>query len=128
MKTKIVLIDDEPNFTIGLQSDLETAGNYEVLIENDSRAAIRTIRETRPDLVILDIVMPNVEGVDIIEQLEADPELRNIPILVVTAMIGHQDTAVEGGVARYGEHILLAKPISTGTLIKCIEDRLAGRI
>ena len=128
MKTKVLMVDDEPHFTTGVKSNLEATGNFEVFVVNDSNEALEKVRETKPDLVLLDIVMPGVEGVDIIEGMEADPELKSIPILVVTAMIGHEDATTKDGVVKFGKHVLLAKPIQTEVLIRSIEDKLAGRI
>ena len=127
MKTRVLLIDDEKFFTAAVKSNLENSGDYEVHLVNDSTVSVAEIRKLRPDIVLLDIIMPDLEGGDILDELEADPDLKDIPVLVVTAMIGHGDSD-ENGIVKFGDHVLLAKPIETSTLIKCIEDKLAGRI
>ncbi|MFT5467903.1 MAG: CheY-like chemotaxis protein [Verrucomicrobiales bacterium] len=128
MKKRILIIDDEPHFTIGVQSNLESTGNYQVEVVNDASEAVDRIRELKPDLILLDIVMPKVEGADIMDAMKEDPELRDIPVLVVTAMIGPDDAPDRDGVVKFGDRTLIAKPVTTETLIRCIEEQFSGKI
>lgn len=120
---RILLIDDEQNFTIGVKSNLEATGDYQVEIVNDPRESLATAKAVRPDLVLLDIVMPEMDGGDVVKLFEKDPDLRDIPILVVTAMI-HREAAGEGMIET-GDFSMLAKPVKAAVLIESIEKKLA---
>ena len=66
---------------------LQKTGQYEVIEENDGACAWKTARRVRPDLILMDIVMPNVDGGDAAAQIQKDPELTGIPIVFLTAIV-----------------------------------------
>lgn len=82
---RIVIIEDTPDAARLMQRILLTRGNYEVRVAHDGALGIRLIREFRPDVVITDLMMPDVDGFAVIETMKADPALEAIPIVVVTA-------------------------------------------
>ncbi len=119
---KILIIDDEVMFTNIVKLTLEGRENYEVCVENDSRKAVEKIREVCPDLVILDVVMPQIDGSEIHRQLMADPILKHIPVIFLTAVVRQNEVDEHNGII--GGSFYIAKPVSADGLIHAIEKRL----
>lgn len=84
-KKKIMIIDDEKSSLLLAKAILASAG-YEVITESDSRRAFQTVTEQKPDLILMDIVMPEVNGVELAKKIEEDPELKSVHIFAVTGM------------------------------------------
>ena len=103
---------------------LERSGPYLVLEENDAAITDQTAHNFKPDVILLDIVMPKIDGGELATQIEADRELRDTPTIFLTALVTH-------GEANSGLHIqghpLVAKPISIPELIDAIEKHLPTR-
>ena len=123
MKRRILVVDDEKALTRMLKLNLERAGNYEVRTENEGANAIPAAREFKPDLMLLDVMMPGVTGDEIAAELKADPLLAHIKYIFVTAIIT-RDEAGEAG-ANIGGNVFLAKPVKAEELIATIERMLA---
>jgi CheY-like chemotaxis protein len=119
---RILVVDDEPSVTRNLKLNLETMAGYAVRTENDSTRAIDAAREFHPQLILLDVLMPRLDGCDVSAQIHADSELKDTPIVFLTALANNEDTAGHAVVA--GSTIYLAKPVDTEELIKCIEQTL----
>ncbi len=122
MKKKILMIDDEVAFTKVVKLTLELTGHYEVCAETDSRQAIATARQFWPDIIILDVVMPGLDGGEVLMQLRADPVLRNIPIIFLTAIVRQKEVDEHDGLI--GGSFYLAKPVSADDLIAAIEQHV----
>jgi CheY-like chemotaxis protein len=122
-RKRLLIIDDDTGLTQMVKLNLEATGNYEVCIENCSTQAAATARTFRPDLILLDYIMPGMDGGDVSSALRGDPFLRNIPIVMVTALVSNQEMR-EDGTVRCGGQLMLAKPVKIGNLIKCIEREL----
>ena len=122
MKKRILVVDDEQEITRVVKLILEQTGRYEVRTENLGRKAIEAAREFRPDLILLDVMMPGVLGSDIGAQLQADPELRAIKFVFLTAMVTKEEALRSAG--QIGGHTFVAKPISADELCRVIEDHL----
>jgi DNA-binding response OmpR family regulator len=120
--TKIVIVDDEVNLTKMLKLNLEENGNYEVRTVNQAKHAIDSIREFMPDLVLLDIMMPELQGNEIAEIIMDDSQLREIKIIFLTALITKTE-APEAGKKIAGRKFL-AKPVKIAELLACIEEEL----
>jgi len=120
-KRRILIVDDDPNNTHVVKILLERSGPYLVMEENDPIEAHQTARSFRPDLILLDIMMPKEDGGDIAAQIHADRELHDTPIIFLTALV----TKAE---AKSGLHIerhpVVAKPINIPELIEAIEEHL----
>jgi CheY-like chemotaxis protein len=123
-KRRILIIDDDANSTHLVKILLERAGPYLVLEENDAAKADQTARNFKPDVILLDIVMPKIDGGELATQIQADRELHDTPIIFLTALVTH-------GEAQSGLHIqghpFVAKPISIPELIDAIEKHLPAR-
>src|ERR1035437_3052873 len=122
MKKRILVVDDEPAMTRMIKLNLEQTGRYEVRTENLGRMAIAAARECRPDLILLDVMMPGMLGSEIAAQLQADPELRAIKFIFLTAVVT-KDEALRSN-AQIGGHTFVAKPFSEDDLCRVIEDHL----
>jgi CheY-like chemotaxis protein len=124
MKKRILVIDDEPDFTYMLKLSLESMGYYRVGVENEATRALRTAREFAPDLIVLDIMMPGLDGSEVAARIRTDPYLRDVPVLFMTALVSHREA--RGGSCSSGGQTFLPKTLGTGKLIECIEEKLAA--
>jgi CheY-like chemotaxis protein len=122
MKKRILVVDDEPAFTRSIKLTLEQTGHYEVRTENLGQKAIEAAREFRPDLILLDVMMPGILGAEIAAQLQADPELRAIKIVFLTAMVTKAEALKSSG--QIGGQTFAAKPISAVDLCRVVEEQL----
>ncbi len=120
MKKKVLIIDDEAAFTNIVKLTLEGKGTYEVHVVNDSRQAIVAARKFWPDIIILDVVMPELDGGEVHTQLTTDPVLKHIPILFLTAIVRKKEVDEHAGMI--GGYFYLAKPVTADDLVKAIEQ------
>ena len=119
-KKRILVVDDEPSFTRIVRLNLENTGDYEVREANDGRSAIALAREFLPHLVLLDVVMPDIDGGDVAASLQRDPKLKHIPVVFLTAVVRRREAGSSG--MHSGGAVFLAKPIGSESLIRCIEE------
>jgi CheY-like chemotaxis protein len=123
-KPCILIVDDNRDFTQTARRVLERTGRYAVAEENDARAAHQTAQRVKPDLILLDIAMPETDGGEVAAQIQSDSALHRIPIVFLTALV----TKAEGKAGlRIESHPFLAKPITLDELIESIEANLPGR-
>ncbi len=125
MKKRILVVDDEPDFSGVLKLQLETLGYYEVLEENEPARVIQSGRQFDPDLIILDIMMPEVDGSELAARIKSDRVLWDIPVIFLTALI-LGDEAPSGSCSR-GGHTFLPKSIPMEKLIECIEGKIGEK-
>jgi len=117
---RILLIDDDPAFTRTVKLLLETSGNYSVEEENNSRNAFATTRWFRPDLIFLDVMMPDVDGGDIAQQIEGDALLHGTPLVFFTGLVSEEEAVSN----RIGGYRFIAKPLRRDQLLGCVEEIL----
>ena len=115
MSKKIMIIDDEQNSLILSKAILASAG-YEVITESDSTKAYDTVKQQKPDLILMDIVMPEVNGVELAVKIEEDPELKDVHIFALTGM-----PMINDNNKKYFEHII-HKPYHMDDLLKMMSD------
>ena len=118
-RRRILIVDNDRNATHLVKVLLEKTGHYLVLEENDATRAHQSAQNFRPDLILLDVVMPETDGGEIAAQIEADPELHNTPIVFLTALVTRAEA--KSGLSIQG-HPFLAKPVSIPELINAIEQ------
>jgi len=123
-KKRILLVDDEEGFTHLVQVNLERTGRYIVRAENDPTNAVEAAAEFQPDLILLDLVMPKVDGSHVGRQILGDPRLKDTRIMFLTGAIAGN----AAGTTEIGGIVALAKPIGITELMEAIEARLAGSI
>jgi CheY-like chemotaxis protein len=121
MARKILLVDDEAGFTELLKMNLERSGAFEVRIENDSTKAVAAARDFMPDAILLDVVMPGMDGGDVQAQLQASPQLSGIPVLMLTALVDSTELS-EGAVAQAGSQMVLPKPVNLPLLLRVLDE------
>ena len=122
-KKKILIIDDEQGFTEIVKFNLEATGEYEVRVENKGANALNAANDYHPNLILLDVIMPDEEGPDVLYKLRSDPILYNTPIIFLTATIRKDEVTDQEGTI--GGHPFLAKPTTVRELIECIEKQLS---
>ncbi len=118
-KKRVLLVDDEKSLTSLLKLNLEETGNYEVRVENWPEDALKAAREFKPDIVLLDIIMPRMPGGNVAAAIDADPELRGTPIVFLTAAVRKQYVEEHEGIIC--DHPCLAKPATVDEVIETIE-------
>jgi CheY-like chemotaxis protein len=118
---RILIVDDDRDGTRLIKSLLEKISHYLVLEENDAAKAHESARDFTPDLILLDMMMPQTDGRDIAAQIDADPELQRTPIIFLTALATKAEA--KAGMSFQG-HPVLAKPINILELINKIEENL----
>jgi DNA-binding response OmpR family regulator len=119
-KSKILVVDDEPNIAELLEIDLDSAG-YEVIIAYNGKEALERVKEIRPDLILLDVMMPELNGFQTCEILRKDEDNISIPIIMLTAQDDESEIskALELGADDYA-----IKPVKKNELFKKIEKLL----
>lgn len=119
-KTILVVEDNELNMK--LFHDLLEAHGYNILQTKDGMEALKLARKHRPDLILMDIQLPEVSGLEVTKWIKEDDDLRAIPIIAVTAfaMKGDEEKIREGGCEAY-----IAKPISVASFLQTVERFLS---
>ena len=119
---KTVLIVEDNELNMKLFRDLLEAQDYEVLETREGLHALTLARQRRPDLILMDIQLPEISGLEVTKWLKEDDELAAIPVIAVTAfaMKGDEERILEGGCEAY-----LSKPISVMSFIETVKGFLA---
>ena len=113
MAKRILIADDEPNIVISLEFLLKREG-YDVIVAQNGAEALVRIRAERPDMAILDVMMPLRNGFEVCQELRQDPEFTYLRIMMLTAK--GRDTEVSKGLA-LGADVYMTKPFSTRELV-----------
>jgi len=121
-KKRILLVDDEKDITESLTINLEATGKYVVHTVNDPRQAVSEARNYKPDIVILDVVMPKMDGGDVQSAIRSDPQLKDVPIILVTALLSNDE--IGGGAREASGDYMLAKPVRLPVLVNLIDQRI----
>ena len=120
MKHRVLIADDEPNIVVSLEFLMKREG-YEVSVARDGQAALDAIVRDRPDLVLLDVMMPGKSGFDVCQAVRADESLATVKILMLTAK--GRDTDLAKGTA-LGADAYMTKPFSTKELAARVRELL----
>ncbi len=115
---KIVIVDDEPNIVMTLEY-LFVKENFEVFIARDGQEAIDMAQKHKPSIMILDIMMPNVDGYQVIKYLKSQEELKKIKIVFLSAK--NKDEDIKKGL-ELGAEKYISKPFSPKKLVKIIKE------
>jgi two-component system cell cycle response regulator DivK len=118
---KTILIVEDNELNLKLFNDLLQAHGYNTVLTRNGRDAVRLAGEHRPDLILMDIQLPEISGLDVTRMIKADDALKDIPVVAVTAfaMKGDEEKFLEGGCEGY-----LAKPVSIDSLIGTVSRYL----
>jgi DNA-binding response OmpR family regulator len=121
---RVLVVDDEPDIVLFVQVNLELQG-HEVRSAGDGKQAMAAVEADRPDAIVLDVMMPHLDGWGVLEQLKAHPDVdvRTIPVVMLTALDTDHDHARGGieGAVRY-----LTKPLGPEDLVAAVDEVLAG--
>ncbi|MFH1458843.1 MAG: response regulator [Candidatus Omnitrophota bacterium] len=120
---KVLIIDDEENLCSFLKKNLELIGKFKVFTANNGQAGIALAKSEKPDIIILDIMMPQMAGPEVADILKARPETKNIPIVFLTAIITKEEIGINE-IRQIGGCNYIAKPVETDKLIECINEIL----
>ena len=123
-RRRILIVDNDRDTTHLVKVLLERTAQYLVLEENDATKAHQSAVSFRPDLILLDIVMPETDGGEVAARIQSDPKLQNTPIIFLTALVTRAEA--KSGLSIQG-HLFLAKPVSIPELINAIEEHLPVR-
>lgn len=115
---KVLCIEDEPEMIDLIRLILGRKG-FDVQGVYGGIEGIKKVREIKPDLVLLDLMMPDMDGWEVYQQMKAEPEMRNIPVIIVTAKAQNIDKVLGLHVAKVDDYI--AKPFSPQELIESVE-------
>ncbi|MCX5644713.1 MAG: response regulator [Phycisphaerae bacterium] len=121
-KKRIFVIDDEPGITRTVKVNLERTGAYTVGTENHPLHALAAAREFQPDLILLDVMMPEIDGAELAGEIQSDLALQDVPIVFLTAIVSTKETG--GKPLESGGRTFVAKPVNLDSLIKCIEENI----
>jgi two-component system alkaline phosphatase synthesis response regulator PhoP len=119
-KKKILVVDDEQDIVTLIKSRLELSG-YEVIAAYDGNEGLEKARKEKPDMVILDIMLPKIDGFQVCRMLKFDSDYKNIPVMLFSARAGEHDKATgeEAGADAY-----LVKPFDSNVLIAKVKELL----
>ncbi len=120
----ILAIDDDPRLCLTIRRWLEMRGNYHVIAVTDGREGVRVAKRKKPDLILLDLVMPGFGGIDVLRKLNKSSATRYIPVVILTG--SPSDETREEAEYEYVEHYL-TKPIDPRKLLEKIESILKRR-
>ena len=122
-KKRILLIDDEEDFCFFVKANLGNTGAFDVSTATRAKEGIKLARAEKPDLILLDIVMPEITGDEVAISLFDHPETNKIPIIFLTAIITKTETG-SGIVKEIGGQNFIAKPVTTNELVAAINSVL----
>jgi CheY-like chemotaxis protein len=120
---KILIVDDEAAFARMVKLNLEKLGEYDVRTESMGTAAVQVAQEFAPDLILLDVMMPDMDGCQVARELKESPTSRDIPVVFMTAVVAKSrsvkhKTKVQG-------YPCIAKPVTLKDLETCIKENLS---
>jgi DNA-binding response OmpR family regulator len=119
-KTRILIVDDEADLVSVLRIGLEIEG-FEVIAASDGEEGLKKAREERPDLVVLDLMLPKLDGYRVCRALKFDERYRGLPIVILSARSGEQDRRLAFDM---GADAFVSKPYDMAALVKLIRARL----
>lgn len=122
MAKKIMVVDDSKSDALLVQAILEKSG-YEVVALNDSRRAMETAMQEKPDLIVLDIVMPDIDGTELGEQFQDNSSTRHIPIVFLTSLQTKEEEDIHEDRSK---RLIFAKPVNSEVFVERIDKILNG--
>ena len=115
--SRVVIAEDEANIAAALEFLLSRAG-YNVQVVTDGEKALDFLRRERPDVMVLDVMLPHVDGFELLKRVRADARLSDLPVLILTAKGQQQDKKTAEAI---GATAFMAKPFSNSELVECVK-------
>lgn len=119
-KAKVLIVDDEP-YNVDLLEQALDETDYQVITAMNGKEALAKIQSEQPDLVLLDLMMPEMDGFTVLAKVKEDPMLRDIPVIIVSA--DHDSKSIVRGI-KQGADDYLTKPVNTAQFVKKVKDFL----
>jgi len=123
MAQKILIADDEPNIVVSLEYLMKREG-FDVRVAPNGDEALAQVAEFKPDLLLLDVMLPRLNGFEVCQQLRADPQWRSLKVVMLTAK--GRDIEMQKGLA-LGADAYITKPFSTKELVARVKELLGGQ-
>lgn len=123
-KARILMIDDEKDLGFFVKANLELVGDYEVLIATSGKEGLRSASWHKPDVILLDIMMPGMDGFEVLKKLKTDTKTESIPVIMLTAKTDDESKITAAGL--YGDDYLI-KPVEFKTLKARIDSALESK-
>jgi CheY-like chemotaxis protein len=123
-KKRILVVDDQPQNTRLLKLYLEGTNDYVVREENDARVALSAAEDFKPDLILLDVMMPGVDGGELAARFQSSARLKTVPTVFVTSAVTREEVKAGGGLV--GGVPFLAKPVVLEEVAACLKQHLGG--
>src|SRR5262249_37850453 len=121
-KKRILVVDDEASITRLLKLNLEQTNEYVVRGENDSKRAMATAEEFQPHLILLDVMMPGIDGGELASRFQENRKFKRVPTLFLTAAATKAEVYARGG--KVGGLPFLAKPVEISEVVACLRQHL----
>ncbi|MBW1753581.1 MAG: response regulator [Deltaproteobacteria bacterium] len=121
-KKKILVVEDELTSQQLIQFHLNNTGEYEVKILADGKQTLAAANAYSPDLILLDIIIPDTSGVDISRELASQANLKDIPVVFITGLVTEDEVASQDGI--FYNRPCLAKPITKDKLLDCVRKNI----
>ena len=121
-KKKILIIDDEENFCKLVKKNIEQTGEFEVDIATNGEDGIGLVKKINPNLVLLDIVMPGMDGAEVAAQIRNDESIQDTPIVFLTAIVREDESDTQASFTK--GYSLLSKTATVKELIACIKENI----
>jgi CheY-like chemotaxis protein len=121
-KKKILVVEDELTSQELIQFHLNNTGEYEVKILADGKQTLAAANAYSPDLILLDIIIPDTSGVDISRELASQANLKDIPVVFITSLVTEDEVASQDGI--FYNRPCLAKPITKDKLLDCVRKNI----
>lgn len=121
-KKRILIIDDEENFCKLVKKNVEHSGEFEVYIATDGDAGVVLAREIKPELILLDVIMPNKDGSDVLAMIREDEGIKDTPVVFLTAIVREEESSPQESFTK--GYALLSKTATLGELIACIKKNI----
>ena len=125
MTNRILIVDDEPDVRKALEMRLQAEG-YQVLQAENGMSGLRAALKSKPDLIILDVDMPDIDGGEVAARLKEDEETRHIPIIFLTCLYTRKDGVVAG--SPMGDRVFMGKPYKPEELLEQIQVMVKGEV
>jgi len=121
-RRRVLIVDDSIELARALKAALEQAGPYEARLINDPHQALNSCIDFRPDIVLMDVIMPGMDGGDAAAHIRQDPAFKDMPVIFLTSILGKDEAARKGGLI--GHDPVMAKPVTISELTARIEQVL----
>lgn len=123
-RKKILLVDDEEDFCFFLKNSIEAGKEFQVITATEGEKGIDLARREKPELILLDIIMPEMSGENVAEILSKDTQTKQIPIIFLTGIVTQEEMGFEKSTQAIGGRNFIAKTVGPEKIINCIKEIL----